>query len=392
EALFESASGFTTTGSSVFTVIEEWPRGILLWRSATQWLGGIGILVLFVAVLSYLGLDSKSLFHNESSFRGGESGMARIHDTALALVRIYLGISLACATGLHLMGLSWFNAVCHSMTAVSTGGFSPHSKSIGFYSDWGNGWLIELWITIVMFLCSMNFLLYVVILRKNWKRFREEEDARWLLGIVAAFILIIAGGRAWHGDASFVSALRDASFIVVTIVSTTGFGAADYELWPAWCQVMIGLLMLFGGCAGSTAGGAKIGRLIVFMKSAHHEIVRAFRPNQVFRLRVNGNSIGDDARARVMFFLSLYVFIGAFATVIIGFLEAGTGISLETCGSAALAALSNIGPGFGDVGPTDNFGHFREATQVFLAWLMILGRLELFALLVLFFPSVWKKY
>jgi trk system potassium uptake protein TrkH len=156
--------------------------------------------------------------------------------------------------------------------------------------------------------------------------------------------------------------------------------------------VLLALLMLIGGCAGSTAGGFKVGRLLVFLKSARHEIVRAFRPNLVFRLTVNGNTIDDDARARTMFFLTMYLMICVFSTAVVGFMEAGTGISLETCGGAVLAAISNIGPGFGTVGPTENFAHLRDSTQVFLAWLMILGRLELFALLVLFFPSAWRKY
>ena len=207
-SFFESASGFTTTGSSVMANIEAWPRGLLLWRSATQWLGGIGILVLFVAVLSYLGLGSKSLFQNESSFRGGESGMARIHDTSLALLKIYLFLTIACAAGLRAMGMSWYNSVCHAMTAVSTGGFSPHNRSIGHYYEWGNGWLIESWLTLIMFLCSLNFLLYVVVIRKNWRRLRDEEDGRWLLGICAVCILAIAAGRFWTGDAEFSSSAQ----------------------------------------------------------------------------------------------------------------------------------------------------------------------------------------
>ncbi len=389
---FEAASGFTTTGSSVIAQPESWPRGLLLWRSVTQWLGGIGILVLFVAVLSYLGLGSKSLFQNESSFRSGEAGMARIHDTSLSLLKIYFLISAVCAIGLRGMGMSWFNAVCHTMAAVSTGGFSPHTASVGYYYGWGNGWLIELWITFFMLICSMNFLLFVVILRKNWRRFHQEEDAKFLIGLCIAFTFLIAAGRAWHGDASFLDALRDAAFTVVTIVSTTGFATVDYELWPSWAKVLLALLMFIGGCAGSTAGGFKIGRLLVFLKYARQEVIRAFRPNLVFRLSVNGNNLDEDARSRTMFFLCMYLMICIFSTAIVGFLEAGTGISMETCGGAVLAAISNIGPGFGAVGPTENFAHLREATQVFLSLLMILGRLELFALLVLFFPSAWKKY
>ncbi len=391
-SFFEAASGFTTTGSSAMTDIEAWPRGLLMWRSVTQWLGGIGILVLFVAVLSYLGIGAKSLFQNESSFRSGEAGMARIHDTSLSLLKIYISITSICAIGLRLMGLSWYNAVNHSMTAVSTGGFSPHNLSIGYYSHWGNGWLIELWLTVFMFLCSLNFLLFVVIVRKNWRRLHQEEDARFLLGLCIAFILIIAGGLAWHGDATFTDGLRQASFTVVTIVSTTGFGTTDYELWPAWAKVLLALLMFIGGCSGSTAGGFKVGRLLVFLKFARQEVIRAFRPNLVFRLTVNGNSINEDARARTMFFLTMYLMICVFSTAVVGFLEAGTGIDMETCGGAVLATISNIGPGFGSVGPTENFAHLREGTHVFLSLLMILGRLELFALLVLFFPSAWRKY
>lgn len=391
-AFFESASGFTTTGSSVMADIEAWPRGILLWRSITQWLGGIGILVLFVAVLSALGVGSKSLFQNESSFRGGESGMARIQDNAILLIKIYLGLSAFCILGLRFLGLTWYAAINHAMAAVSTGGFSPHNKSIGHYSSWGNGWQIELWIVLFMFLCSLNFLIFVVVLRKNWQRLAREDDARWFGAICLACILAISAGRTLAGEAEFLTALREAVFIVITIVSTTGFGTVDYETWPSWSKMILALLMLMGGCAGSTAGGFKVGRLIVFVKSAYHEIIRAFRPNLIFRLKVNGNSINEEARGRITFFLLLYLMIVVFSTFVVGALEAGTGISMETCGGAVLATISNIGPGFGSVGPTENFGHLRDSTQAFLGWLMILGRLELFAILVLLFPSAWKKY
>jgi len=391
-AFFEAASGFTTTGSSVIVDLETWPRGILLWRAVTNWLGGIGILVLFVALLAYLGVGSKSLFQNESSYRSGEAGMARIHDTALSLLKIYGGISLVCTLGLRLLGLKWYDAVCHAMSTVSTGGFSPHNLSVGYYSGWENGWMIELWITLFMVLCSLNFLLFVVILRKNWKRFWREEDAPWFVMICLTVSLVIAGGRALAGEEDLVLAMRQALFMVVSIASTTGFGLGDYQTWPAWSQTLLALLMLMGGCAGSTSGGFKVGRLLVFLKSARHEIIRTFRPNQVFQVTVNGNRVDDAQRARTMFFLAMYLMIIAFSTLLVGIFEAHTGVTLETCAGAAIAALSNIGPGFGTVGPTSNFAHLRETTQVFLAWLMILGRLELFALLVLFFPSAWRKY
>ncbi|WP_411826034.1 TrkH family potassium uptake protein [Luteolibacter sp. AS25] len=391
-AFFESASGFTTTGSSVMIVIEQWPRGILLWRAVTQLLGGIGILVLFVALLSYIGVSSKSLFQNESSFRNGDLGLARIQDTATMLLRLYLGLVVICLLGLKVMGLTWFNATCHAFTTISTGGLSPHSQSIGYYSEWGNSWLIELWLIIFMALGSLNFLLFIVALRKNYRRLLKEEDAKWFLGLCGLVIILITCGRTYNDGISIFSSLRDSAFIVISIASTTGFGTSDYDQWPTWAKVLIACLMLMGGCSGSTAGGFKVGRLIVFAKSARNEVIKTFRPSQVFRVVVNGNPIDDANRARIMFFLVLYLMIAIGATAVVGFLEAGTGISLESCAGTVLATISSIGPGFDAVGPTKNFAELREPTKVFLGWIMILGRLELFALLVLFVPSLWRKY
>ena len=391
-AFFESASGFTTTGSSVMTVIEEWPRGILLWRATTQLLGGIGILVLFVALLSYIGVSSKSLFHNESSFRSGDLGLARIQDTASFLLRIYISLVLACLFGLKAMGLTWYNATCHAFTTISTGGLSPHSASIGYYAEWGNFWLIEVWLIFFMGICSLNFLLFIVMIRKNWKRFSRDEDARWFIGICLLVTALIAAGRSYNDGIPPIASIREAAFTVVSIASTTGFGIVDYDQWPTWAKVLIACLMLVGGCAGSTAGGFKVGRLIVFAKSARNEIIKTFRPSQVFRVIVNGNPIDDSARARIMFFITLYLMICIAATAVVGFLEAGTGISLESCAGTVLATISSIGPGFDAVGPTMNFSELREPTKIFLGWIMILGRLELFALLVLFVPQLWRKY
>lgn len=392
EAIFESVSGFTTTGSTVMTDITAWPRGLIMWRAVTQWLGGLGILVLFVAVLSYLGVGSKSLFRNESSFQTGEATTARIRDTALMLWKVYLAITILALLGLRAMGMSWFNSVAHAFTAVSTGGFSPHNESIGYYSGWGNGWVIELWLTLIMAACSLNFLIYVVVARRAWKRLRTEEDGRWFLGVCLFAMLVVAGGIAFEGGGSFWSGLRESSFTVVAIASTTGFGAGDYEAWPVYGQAMLAGLMVVGGCSGSTAGGLKIGRMMVFWKTVRYEVVRAFRPNQVFRMSVNGNPFDDKARQQTLLFIALYGTILGGSAVLVGMFEAGTAIDLETCLGSALATLSNIGPGFGSVGPTENFAHFRPGTQVFLSLLMVLGRLELFAILVLFIPAAWRRY
>jgi trk system potassium uptake protein TrkH len=255
-------------------------------------------------------------------------------------------------------------------------------------------WAIEIWISIFMVLCSLNFLIFAVLAAKNWDRLREEDDARWFLGICAMISVGIGLGLVVdeRHSVGVVDALRESWFTVVSIASTTGFGTVDYEVWPAWCKALLAILMLVGGCAGSTAGGLKVGRLEIFLKSSAHEVIRAFRPNQIFRLVVNGNPVDDAARARTTSFVALYLLIVAFGAVGVGMLEAGQGIDLETCLGAVLATMSNIGPGFGDVGPTENFSQLREPTLAFLAGLMILGRLELFAILVLFVPAAWRRY
>ncbi|MBK1789957.1 TrkH family potassium uptake protein [Persicirhabdus sediminis] len=392
DAFFESLSGFTTTGSSVMTDIESWPRGILLWRSMTQWLGGMGILVLFVAVLSYLGMGSKSLFRNESSFQTSEASTARIRDTAMTLWTVYLVITAVCLVGLKLMGLSWFNAVCHSFTVVSTGGFSPHNASIAYYSDWGNGWLIELWLSLFMVICSISFLIWGVILSHRWKRLRDEEEGKWFVIICLFSAVLIAAGLVIRDGSNFLDALRGTWFTVVSITSTTGFGLVDYEPWPAYALMILAMLMLMGGCSGSTAGGLKLSRLLVFLKTARFEVVRAFRPYQVFRMHVNGNALGEQQRSQTVMFTALYAFVTIFSCFVVALLEAYQGIDMLTCFGAVVATLANIGPGFGDVGPTENFAHLGPATKVFLGLLMVLGRLELFAILVLFIPSLWRKY
>ncbi|MFC5049979.1 TrkH family potassium uptake protein [Rubritalea spongiae] len=392
DALFESVSGFTTTGSTVMTDIEAWPRGILMWRSVTQWLGGLGILVLFVALLSYLGVGTKSLFRNESSFQTGEASTARIRDTAISLWRVYLAITSLCILGLKAMGLTWYNAVSHGFTAVSTGGFSPHNASIGYYADWGNGWLIELWLSLFMLICSVSFLIWVVIVRKRWKRLRSEEEGKWFFLLCFSAALMIAIGIAAKDMEGFWPALRHAWFIVVSIASTTGFGTVDYEQWPGFALVLIAMLMLLGGCSGSTAGGLKVSRLLVMIRTARFEVVKAFRPHKVFKMQVNGNSIDPEARSQTVIFICLYCFLVVFASLIMGILEFVNDIDLVTSVGAVFATLPNIGPGFGEVGPTKNFAHFLPATKVFLSLLMILGRLELYAVLVLFIPSLWRKY
>jgi len=402
DALFESVSGFTTTGSTVMGTdhstgkdIESWPRGILMWRAVTQWLGGMGILVLFVALLSYLGMGSKSLFRNESSFQTGEAYTARIRDTALTLWKLYLCVTLICICGLLCLGLTPYNAIAHAFTVVSTGGFSPHNQSIGYYSSWGNGWLIELWLSIFMIICSISFMVWVVVMRKRWQRLRAEEEGKLFILIFVAASLIIAWNLTEIGGGEpmgFLTALRHSWFNVLSVFSTTGYSTVNYAAWPGDTLVLLAALMILGGCSGSTSGGVKVSRFIVLLKTARFEIVRAFRPNQVFRMHVNGNALGDSERLQTVVFLALWAFIFIASCFVVSLLEVAHGMDMISAFGAVVATIANIGPGFGSVGPADNFAHLLPVTKIFLSLLMVLGRLELYAILVLFTPTIWRKY
>lgn len=387
DAFFESVSGFTTTGSTIMTNIEGFSNTLLLWRSVTQWLGGIGILVVFVAVLSFLGAGSKSLVAQESSLNISDARKSRIRDVAFALLRVYLILTAVCLGGLIALGMPGFEAVCHAMCTIATGGFSPKNLSIGHYQDLG----IEMWIALFMFLSSIGFMLYVFVVTGNWKRLRKEEEARYYLILVLIAVLAIALDLMLASTHfGYRQALRDGFFNVISISSTTGFGVSDYAKWPLFSQMLLMLLMLIGGCAGSTSGGIKMNRVILYLKTAQRELVRSFRPTQVFRIRLNGVAPDEQALTTTSFFIALGFVISGAACVVVSLLEPQLNM-ISTIG-CVFATLFNIGPGFEAVGPTENFGFLNPATKMVLSFLMILGRLEFFALLVLFVPSLWKKY
>lgn len=394
-SIFESSSGITATGSTILSNIEAWPNAILLWRSITQWLGGLGILVIFVAVMSYLGMGAKSLFKNESSFQTGEVSVSRIKDTATMILKIYIVITLLCFAGLWAMGMSAFEAIAHTMTTVSTGGFSPKNQSIGFYSSWDNGWLIELWISIFMLICSVSFLVWVVLLKKRWQRLKNEEEGKyfilWCL-LLTLFTYLVLEFSGEHGG---ILALREAWFMTVSLASTTGYITADYSNWPAVAKFLLFFSLIMGGCSGSTTGGYKISRLIVSFRTIRQEIGSAFRPNKVDRIQINGNRLSENAQKQTVIFLVLFTLIFILSTVVVSVIEIGNEavpIDMKSSFGMVLATLSNGGPGIGSVGPMDNFSHILPATKIYLALLMVIGRLELFAILVLLLPSFWKRY
>jgi trk system potassium uptake protein len=361
-AIFESASGFTTTGASAIANLEIWPRGLLLWRATTQWLGGMGILVLFVAVLSMAGGGgTKSLFRRESSGKLGEGFAARMRDTAIRLWQIYLALSLLCFTGLVVLGMPVFDAVCHAFATVSTGGFSTQNSSIAYYHSPA----IEWWIILFMILGAVSFMLYAWLIARRWSKWQQDEETRFYLGILIAVTLAVTASLIYNSQApDTTTALRNAAFQVVSISTTTGFVTADYDRWSNFSRILIVAVMFIGGCAGSTAGGIKVSRFMVFFKNFARQMIHAFRPNQVIPVRINA--------------VPLTALEPSFDLV------SGFG--------AVIANLFNTGPGLGAVGPTCTYAGLSSPSHILLSLLMVMGRLEILVMLALFVPALWRRY
>ncbi|CAN5116700.1 TrkH family potassium uptake protein [soil metagenome] len=387
KALFESVSGFTTTGATAISDLNDYPRAILLWRALTQWLGGLGILVLFVALLTYLGVGGKSLFRTESSARSGESTHSRIRSTALLLWGIYLALTAAAVLGLKVLGMGWFDAICHAFTTVATGGFSNYNSSIAHFDSPQ----IEVFIIVMMLVSALPFFFHAALFRRQWKRVRSEEEGRWFLimaalAIALVFFNITVQSRVHESN---LEALRNAAFQVTAILTSTGYVIDDYDVWPGFSTSVLLALMVMGGCTCSTAGGIKVARVILVFKSARQEIVAAFRPKLVYRMEVNKVPAEAAARAAV-FHVLLFAVCFVLGSLALAILEPKK--DFDTTFSATVATLFNIGPGIAGVGPTQTYTDFSSPSFFVMSLLMIMGRLELFAVLVLFVPSLWRKY
>ena len=383
DALFESASGFTTTGASILRDIEAVPSAILLWRSMTQWLGGIGIVVLFVALLSELGPGARFLFKLEVPGPKAEIMHARVHETALALFRIYLAITVAQVLLMLLFGTSFFDALTHTFSTVSTGGFSPYADSAAHFSR-----PVQAVILLFMLAAGVNFSLYHTLAsRRDTLAFRDAELRVYLVLVAAASSVIaidvfLVGQIPERGLAFF-----DSAFQVVSIVTTTGFATADFALWPGLSHAILVALMLSGGCAGSTAGGTKIIRMLIGGKVAMREVTLTFSPNSVVAIAVGDQIVPEESTRAVAALLMLWVLGWGIGAVLLTF----GGVDILTAATASLATLSNIGPGLAGVGPMENFAFFADWQKLVMVLLMWLGRLEFFAVLALFVPRFWRR-
>lgn len=383
DAFFETMSGFTTTGSSILNNIEELPHGILFWRSLTQWLGGMGIIVLFLAVLPKLGVGGRELFAAEVPGPNPDKLTPSIKATARRLWGLYLGFTVAEALFLAIGGMEWFDAINHSLTTLATGGYSTKQASIGAYPTP----YIQYVIILFMFIAGVNFSLSYAAVTGRIKKLWKDEEFQWYFAIVVLFTLLITLGLMVTMEGSLESNFRDALFTVISILSTTGYATADYLLWAPHIALLVFVLMFFGGSGGSTSGGVKIVRVMLLVKNSYYEIVRLLHPNAIIPVRFNKQSVKSSTVDNIMAFVILYAIVFVISIVILSFWMS----SLDSTLSAVATSLGNIGPGFGQIGPMENFSGLADGAKWFLSFLMLLGRLELFTVLVLLTPAFWKR-
>lgn len=387
DAIFESASGLTTTGATAFKNFHEFPSSLLFWRSLSQWVGGLGVVVFFVAVLSSLGAGAKILFTNESSGTSSDFEQGRIQHGAFVLMIYYLSISAACMVAYKLGGMNWFQAINHCMTTVATGGFSTEPASIEQF----NSPTIE-WISIVFMTLSGTTFLFVIRAIMGPRRvLRQNHEVYWFWGILvfstgllSLYLVELTGELPDHDS------IRTALFQAVSIMTTTGYSSTNFDTWLPPAQMLLVLLMFIGGCSGSTAGGVKVVRIVVAIRAAVRSVTHAFRPNITIPMRMSGQNMGESAIFGVTLFLMLMAALQIVSMLFLSAMEPE--LSFLGVFSCVQATLFNIGPGFEAVGPTENFHFLRPTTKSFLSLLMILGRLELYAVMVLFAPSVWKRF
>lgn len=384
DAFFETISGFTTTGASILNNIEELPHGLLLWRSTTQWLGGMGIIVLSIALIPLIKVGGVQLFNAEVPGISTDKLHPRIKGTAKKLWLLYLGFTTAETILLIVGGMSVFDAINHSLTTMATGGYSTKQASIAAFDSP----MIQYTIIFFMIIAGTNFSLSYFALTGKFKKVIKNTEIKFYFAILLVTSTIIAFGLWQFNGTGIEKSIRDALFQVVSIVTTTGFATSDYLAWtPAGFWVIILLLMFVGGSSGSTGGGVKVVRIHILFRNSLMEFKRLIHPHAVLPVRYNKSALPQSVINNVLAFAILFVLILAFGTIIMSF----TGLDLLSAFGSVATCVGNIGPGIGSVGPASNFAHLSDFGKWFLGFLMLMGRLELFTVLILFTRAFWKK-
>lgn len=382
-AFFETLSGFSTTGASVLTDIESTPKGILFWRSLTQWIGGMGIIVLTVAILPLLGIGGMQLFVAEAPGISPDKLSPRIKETAKRLWIIYLGLTTTELLLLWAGGMTFFDAINHSLTTMATGGFSTKNASVAHFSDP----FLQYVIIFFMFLAGTNFTMTYMGLHGKFLKVLKNEEFRLYLGFCVIASITVGIIIYSLGHDTFEKSIRDALFQVVSVVTTTGFVTHDYTSWTSFLTLLFFLLMFAGGSAGSTAGGVKLVRHILLIKNSVIELKRQLHPSAIIPVRFNGKAVNRDITFNVLAFIMIYILTFCIGTMAV----ASFGIDFNTALGAVATTLGNIGPGIGEVGPVDNFAHLPFGVKWILSFMMLIGRLELFTVMILFTPYFWRK-
>ncbi len=389
DALFESTSGITTTGASVFSNLDSFPNSLMFWRMLSHWIGGLGVVVFFVVILSFLGAGAKTLFSNENSNASAGMETARIRTGSLRILGIYLAISTAAAVSFRLCGIGWFDSICHMFSTVSTGGFTIYQDGTARYSNHALEWMT----TLFMFIGGTSFAVITAALAGKFRTvFRNTEFKTYIVILVLASAVI---AFAVHQDEdisvyNWNDAIRMSAFQCVSILTTTGFCIADYQQWMPFAHAIFFVSAILGGCAGSTSGGIKIVRAVAAIKICKRNVETSLRPKLVRNISINGKTLDEDDANNIMSFIVLYASLVVAGVAAISLLERN--ISLTGCIASVVACMGNSGAGLNEVGPSQTYGFFCGASKCVLSMVMIMGRLEIFALLALFMPSLWTKF
>ena len=383
DAFFESMSGITTTGSTVISNLDSTPKSILLWRAIMQWLGGIGIIVMAITVLPLLKVGGMQLFKMEGSDTT-EKILPRTIEVATIIILTYLSLTFLCAFLYWFFGMEIFDSVAHSMTTIATGGFSTHNESIGFFKNSN----IEIIATIFIILGSLPFISYLKFVKGNRKIFLQDAQIKGLIYLlIISIVIMFMYLMITNDEGSLIDKLRISSFNVVSILSGTGYVTDDFGLWGKFSLIFFLFLMFVGGCAGSTTCGIKIFRLQMLIIFLSNQIKKLIYPNSVLVVKYNNQKISENFINSVIVFIFSYLFLFMFLSMLLSF----TGLDFLSAISAAATSISNVGPGLGDmIGPNGNFKEVSDISKLILSFGMLLGRLELFAVLILFFPSFWR--
>ena len=382
DGFFEVVSGFTTTGASILTNIESLPKGILFWRSFTHWLGGMGILVFVLALLPMSTGHFLHIMRAESPGPETSKLVPNMAKTAKILYAIYIGITVIEIVALMIAGMSLYDASVHAFGTAGTGGFSVRNASIGAYDSVA----VDVIITVFMIMFGVNFSLYYLLLAKKFKEILKSEELRiYIVVIIACIAVVTINILPLFGSVG--ESLRYSSFQVGSIITTTGFATTDTNIWPQLSKTILILLMFFGASAGSTGGGLKAVRVLLLFKTVKRGFVRLVNPNTVKIVRLDGKRVAEDTISGVKTFFLIYMIITSVSVLLVSI----DGYDLETSSTAVFACINNIGPGFGMVGATGNYAHFSDFSKIVLSFDMLIGRLEIYPMLILFIPSLWKK-